>query len=92
MSKLHNSQAFQRHQVLQIPTLYEPMVNLCPKLVVNLFSLYFLMNSYVQPHGKNCPRAEGKGAKKKVVLPTKSWFLLFSNFFGSRLCMLSSSM
>jgi hypothetical protein len=28
----------------------------------------------------NCPRAEGQGAKKKFVLPIKSWFFTFFHF------------
>jgi hypothetical protein len=35
----------------------------------------------MQPCGQNCPRAKGHSAKKKFVLPIKSWFSLFSLFF-----------
>jgi hypothetical protein len=51
MSELHISQAFWQHQALQILIMYEPVINFGSKWVVNLFFLYFLRSSYVQPHG-----------------------------------------
>jgi hypothetical protein len=34
----------------------------------------------MQPCGKNCPKLEGQGAKKKFVLPMESWIFTFFHF------------
>jgi hypothetical protein len=58
------------------------MVKFCSKQVLSSFLLYFLKNSYMQPCGQNCPRAEGHGAKKEVCYAhVESWFFTFFHFF-----------
>jgi hypothetical protein len=82
MSELHISQAFHEHQARPIPTPYEPVANSCWKQVLSSFFMYFLMSSYMQPCGWNCPRAEGHGFQKIVCFAHKILvFHFFSLFF-----------